>query len=361
MTLLQDRLTVKTKKYRKAIYVLVFLILFFSFLFKPFTIFVLDGYLSHALGQKVTLKRLQFIPFEFDGVITTKTFPQGVFVNGVYRDKYLYMTSTSLGGLVTIVYKDHRYKATVDSIDLKTFVEFIGSKKYIESGVINGTLYYDKRPRSGYTKLKVSDAVLHNLNLDKKLATINDALTFDFGNVISRTLFDSNSTDKTYIDHMQFNILYRKNHISTSDIALRTENYRLSIGANVHKKGQIDYFDINLLDKNGCAVVTQTLEGDVRRPRVKNTTTELVNIARTVPSSMFGMGVKMMSYANQQNVIEGENFMGSKQMMSEANNYMQETSKIVMPIDCSVVYNGEVKHPEKKEKDLKVSSRFRLP
>ncbi|MFT5662065.1 MAG: hypothetical protein ACI9TV_002713 [Sulfurimonas sp.] len=345
----------------KITYIPILIVILIYFFFKPLIIVALDAYASHGLKQKVEFTKLDFFPFNFDGVITTKKFPQGVEVHGVYRDKRMYMTSSSLGGLITIIYKDHRYQISVDSVDLKTFVELLGSKKYVQSGVINGTAYYDKRPRSGFTKLKVSDAVLHGLDLDKQLATINDALHLDFANVISRAFIDNNTSGITKIDHLQFNVTLRHDNITSTDFALRTENYRLSIGANVHKKGPIEYFDVNLLDENGCAVITQLLVGDIRKPKVKETTTELVNIARSVPSSMFGMGTQIMKYANKQNFIQDKNMMGTKQMMLEADHYMQETSEIIMPLDCSVVYNGMVKHPEGNQKDSRNSSKFYLP
>ena len=345
----------------KVIYIPLLIVILLVLFFKPIAVFILDGYLSHGLGQKVELKRLDFIPFEFDGVITTKTFPQGILIHGKYRDKRIYMTSTSLGGLITIIYKDHRYRVSVDSVDLVTFVELLGNKKYVKSGTINGTVYYDKRPRTGYTKLVVSDAVLQGLDLDKKLSTISDALQFDFARAMTRTIVDSNSSEITNIDHMQFDITLRNNYITTNDLALRTENYRLSVGANVHKKGQIDYFDVNLLDKNGCSVITQTLEGDVRKPKVKDTTTAVINIARSAPSGMFSMGVKMMNYASKQNMVQEKNMLGTKQMMLQADHYMQETSEVIMPMHCSVVYNGEVKHPNGKKKGLKDRSKFYLP
>ena len=314
--------------------------------------FILDSYLSHGLGQKVEIVRLNFIPFNFDGVITTKTFPQGVEVHGTYDDKRLYMTTKSLGGLVTVVYKNHIYRATVDSVDLKKFVELLGNKKYVQSGKINGTIFYHKRPREGYSNLKVTDAVLNGLDLNKKLSTISDALQLDFFTALTRTFDDSNSSDVTNIDHMQFDVMLEHDHFRSVDLALRTENYRLSIGGNVHKKGAIDYFDVNLIDKNGCAVITQTLEGDIRKPRIKDTRTEVVNIAQSVPSSFFGMGAQMMGYANNQNIIKDKNFMGSKKMFTEADHFVHETSKIVMPLDCSQIYNGKVKHPKNAKRDL---------
>mgnify|MGYP006971737079 FL=1 len=332
----------------KIIYIPILVITALFLFFKPVTVFILDSYLSHGLNQKVEITRLQFIPFDFDGVITTKTFPQGVIVHGKYKDKRLFLTTTSLGGLITMVYKNHIYRATVESVDLTTFVELLGNKKYVKAGKINGTVFYHKRPRIGHTDLKVSDAVLQGLDLDEKLSTINDALQLDFFSVFSRTFRDSNSSGITKIDHMQFDIALSHDHFLSTDFALRTENYRLSIGAHVHKKGQINYFDVNLLDKNGCAVVTQKLEGDIRKPKVKSTTTEVVNVAQSIPSSMFGIGRQILGY----NMMPQKDFMGTKKMIAEADHFMQETSKVVMPLDCSVVYDGKVKHPQNSKKDF---------
>lgn len=325
----------------KIIYIPVLFITALVLFFKPVTVLILDAYLSHGLGQKVEITRLEFLPFNFDGRITTKTFPQGVIVHGKYKDKRLYMTTTSLGGLVTVIYKNHIYRATVDSVDFKKFIELLGNRKYVQSGTINGTIFYHKRPRIGHTDLKVTDIVLQGLDLDKKLSTINDALQLNFGSALTRTLFDSNSSDITNIDHMQFDIALSHDHFLSTDIALRTQNYRLSIGGHVHKKGEINYFDVNLLDKNGCAVITQKLQGNIRKPKVKSTTTEVINVAQSLPSSMFGMGIQMMPK---------QKFISTKKIISEADHFMQETSKIVMPLGCSVVYDGKVKHPEGNKK-----------
>ena len=58
----------------KIIYIPILVITALFLFFKPVTVFILDSYLSHGLNQKVEITRLQFIPFDFDGVITTKTF-----------------------------------------------------------------------------------------------------------------------------------------------------------------------------------------------------------------------------------------------------------------------------------------------
>ena len=52
------------------------------------------------------------------------------------------------------------------------------------------------------------------------------------------------------------------------------------------------------------------------------------------------------------NMMPQKDFMGTKKMIAEADNFMQETSKVVMPLDCSVVYDGKVKHPQNSKKDF---------
>ena len=366
MAVLALRLITILKKYKTFFYVSLFLIIFIGYLFKPFTVFILDAYLSHGLGKKVEITSLNFFPFHFNGHISIKTYPKGINVHGKYTDKHLIMTTRSLGGLIRVKYRDYVYNTTVDSVDLVKFVELMGNKKYVQSGKINGTIFYEKRPRTGYTNLKVSNAVLHGLDLDKKLTTINDALQLNIQNIMSRTfLQDTNTSNITNIDHLQFNVTLKDNNITTNDFALRTERYRISVDANVYKKGPINHFHVSLIDKNGCSIITQKLKGDIRKPKVKHTSTAVVHVAKSVPSSIFGMGMKMMNYgstyAAQQKIMPAENFTMPNKMILEADYYMQETSNIVMPLDCSIVYIGSVPHPLNTQTISKKSSMFHLP
>lgn len=294
-----------------------------------------------------------------------KTYPEGIKVHGIYNGK-IKLTTTSLGGLVTIYYKDHIYNGIIESIDAVKFSKMLGNDKYIQQGKIDGTFIYHKRPRTGHTDFVATDVVLHNLNLDKQISTVNDALNFNIPSIMDRTLGDDvNSTNVTKIDHVQFDIELQDDHYNTKDIALRTEYYRVSVFASVHKRGQIKHFDVSLLDKNGCAVVTQELEGDVRHPSVKFTSSAVVHVAKSVPSSMFSMGMQMMNYGTsngiRKRVLNDKDFESTTEMILEADHFLQKTSDIVLPNDCVIIYDGKVKHPENTEKDAKKDSRFYRP
>lgn len=298
-----------------------------------------------------------FFPLEFDGIIRPKTFPQGIYVHGKYRDQRIIMTSRSFGGLTTVIYKHLQYTGTLKNIDAVIFSEFLGNKKYIQSGQVNGTFSYSKRSRSGETNIKASNLLLYGLDLDKKLSTINDALHFNIESLLSRAFVgENNNTEITKIDHLQFNTNVHYRDVTSTDIALRTANYRISIDGNVSKKGPINYFKVSMIDENGCAIISQKLKGDIRKPKVKSTKTEIVHIAsKAIPSSMFGMGIQMINYgknfAPTQAIMTDKNMRITEDMILQADHYMQDTSKIVMPNDCSIVYVGQVPHPENTEKD----------
>jgi len=339
---------------RKRVYIPIIFIIFLFFFFKPITVYILEAYVSKGLKAPVEFTSMQFFPFKFKGIIHVKTFPEGIKVDGKYRDKMIVMTSRSFGGLVTVIYKHLLYTGSLKNIDAVKFSEFLGNKKYIQSGYIDGTFRYSKRSRSGETDLKARDIVLYGLDLDKKLSTINEALQFDFQKLMERAFHekDKNTTAVTHIDHLQFNTkIYYKDVLST-DIALRTQNYRLAIDGNVSKKGPINYFKVSMVDENGCAVISQTLQGDIRKPKVKKTSTEVVHIAsQTTPSSILGMGLQMINYSKNfgptQGIMKNANMQITEDMILQADHFIQDTSKIVMPNDCNIVYVGRVEHPKK--------------
>jgi hypothetical protein len=283
-----------------------------------------------------------------------KTFPEGIYVHGKYRDKRIIMTSRSFGGLTTVIYKHLHYTGSLKNIDAVKFAEFLGNKKYVKSGKVNGTFTYSKRSRSGETDVKATDIVLHGLDLDKKLSTIHEALNFDFGGLMNRAFHDQdqNTTAVTLIDHLQFNTRVFYRDVISTDIALRTQNYRLAVDGNVSKKGPINHFKVSMVDEKGCAILAQSLEGDIRKPKVKKTHTEIVHLAsQSVPSSMLGIGLQMINYgkdfAPTQSIMNDKNMKITEDMILRADHYIQDTSKIVMPNECSIVYIGQVEHPKK--------------
>ncbi|MDF1874451.1 hypothetical protein JHD48_01745 [Sulfurimonas sp. SAG-AH-194-I05] len=260
------------------------------------------------------------------------------------------ITSTSLGGLLTVDFEHKIYNITVDNLDFKKVAQFLGDKKFIKSGRANGTAIYYKKKKKGTTDLKMTEVVLNGMNINKQVSTVNDALNLNMISLMSRELIgESNSTDTTDVDHLQFNIELKNNYVTVKDVALKTDNFRIALKSVVHKKGAINYFHLHLLDKNGCSIIMQKFKGSIKKPKKYDTTTKIERVVKTIPNSFFGMGMQMMSYGQeytmQQTNFKQKDFYMSSYMLEESDYMFRHTSKMILPNDCEVVYTGVVPHP----------------
>ena len=116
-----------------------------------------------------------------------------------------------------------------------------------------------------------------------------------------------------------------------------------------------------MIDRNGCSYVTQRFNGNIQEPEMK-TSTALVNVLKSTPRTMFGMGRQMMRYgtkytAQKTNIIN-EDFQMTSYVLSESDYLFNNASKIVLPMDCKSIYDGKVKHPFGIEKGSRIRSNY---
>ncbi len=348
----------------KLLYFFIFIGLLLFFFLKTTTIYFLEKSLTKSMKKNVEITSFSFYPLQLDAIITVENLPEGVIVHAEYAGglsikpksigKYI-ITSTSLGGFVHIDYEHYTYNIKVIDVDFKKLAIIFEDKKIVKSGKVNGTMVYYKKPRTGSSNLKITEVVLNMPDIDKTLTNVNDALNFNLVHLFSVNVDKSKKLPKeTKVDHFQFDITLRNDMITAKDVALRTKNYRISIVANLHKKGAIKYFYTYLLDKNGCSIVTQSFSGNIRDPERK-TSTSVVNVVQSSPTSFFGMGQQMMRYGNkysEQAGFKSQSKQMSSYMIKESDYLFGNVSKIVLPQDCSVIYRGIVKHPADPKKAL---------
>ncbi|MDQ7059613.1 MAG: hypothetical protein Q9M43_00160 [Sulfurimonas sp.] len=350
---------------KKTIYFVLIILLFLLIFSKPLSIFFLEKSLTRSLKQEVEITSLEFYPLNLDAIIKMQHFPEGIFVHARYAGglslsprsigKFI-ITSSSLGGLVTIDYEHYIYHIKVDSLDFKKVAKVLADKKYVQSGLVNGTIIYYKKKREGSTKLKVTEVVLTIPDIDQSIQGINDLLKLNAVNLFSHNIsLNSDTNETTLVDHFQFDIDYKKDKITTKDVALRTDSYRISISSKLDKRGNIDYFFINLLDKNGCALVKQKLSGNVREKPERMTYPLVGNVVQTSPKSFFGMGQQMMQYgsdyAGKQTGMKSQTNQISSFMLKESDAMFENTSSMLLK-DCKVIYTGKVKYPLGQKKQM---------
>lgn len=360
---------------------LVFLIVLGTLLYfflNPVAVHFLEKSLSHSMKSNVKISSLTLYPLKLDATIFYPTYPEGIKVHAKYAGglslkprsigKFI-ITSTSLGGLVTVDYEHYIYNVKVESADFKKIAKILNDQKnMVISGVVNGTIIYHRKPRTGSTDLKVTEVVLDIPDIDHTISSVTDALNLDVFHLFSRNVNKKKHTsDRTYVDHFQFNIDYKDHMITAKDVALRTDDYRISVVSNLHKQGDINYFYLHLLDKKACAAVTQKLTGNIRSPKRKTTTSiqTVTKVVEATPKSFFGMGRQMMQfgsrYAEKQTGFSGPNKKMTSYILKESDYVFRNASRMTLPTNCKVIYTGKVLHPTKNNTGKKSTDRRATP
>lgn len=322
------------------------------------------------MKRDVEITSLNLYPLELDGIISVENFPGGVKVHAKYTGRpslkpksigKINITSESLGGFVDIDYEFYIFDIKVHDVDFKKLAIILGDTHVVKSGIVNGTMVYNKRPKIGDTDLKVTEVVLNIPDVDKTVTNVNDAINLNVFHLLSHNLNKKKKKFKptTDVDHFQFDVEYHDGNFTAVDVALRTRDYRIAFLGQVHREGGIEAFNAYLIDKNGCSYVTQKFTGNIQEPEMK-TSTAFVNVLRSTPKTMFGMGKQMMRYgtkytAQQTNIIN-EDFQMTSYALRESDYLFNNVSKVVLPMDCKVIYDGKVEHPFGIEKGSRIRS-----
>ena len=349
---------------------IVLLSVFLYFFLNPLVVHFAQKAMKKSIKAEAKITSLILYPLELDATLYFPEIPEGIKVHAEYvagpsiKPKSIgkiIITSTSLGGLVTIVYEYYRYNIDVKDVDLKKVALLLhDEKKMVLAGLVNGTMTYHKKKKTGSTDLIATEVVLDIPDIDNTVSSINDALDFNVVNLFSRNIGSKEKKQTpTEVEHVQFNIDYDNKLVTSKDIAIKTINYRIALDAKLYTKGNIDYFYIYLLDKNGCAIVTHELQGTLKGSKRK-TSTAIKNVMKSSPKSMFSMGQQMMqygsTYAERQTGFPGPSKQMTSYMLKESDYMFNNVSQIVLPNDCKRIYEGKVTHPEYKKKELKKDS-----
>ena len=156
---------------------------------------------------------------------------------------------------------------------------------------------------------------------------------------------------------MQLNTSLDDKLLTLNDVALSTDNFLVSADGRIKQNGDIKYLKLNILDKNGCAIIEQELKGNIKKPSAVNTTTAIIGLASKIPSSLLGTGKKLVnfstktidgiaSFALNTTHISDEKVSLTSDITQRTGSILKSTSDIVLPNECKVIYRGKVKHPK---------------
>lgn len=284
-------------------------------------------------------------------------------IDAKYTDA-LNIKTNSLGGKLKINLNKNNIYVKLQELNIEKITHLIDKDNMFESGRINGDATYDIKNKTAKTDIALSSALLNGIDIDKKISNFNDALGLNVINISKSLLsdFENESKIQTNIQQLQFNVSLKNKNINLDDVALKTANSRIVTLGSLKQNGDINSLAVSIVDKQGCAIITQALSGNIKNPKTAKTTSTLVNIVQRVPDSILNTGKEILDFSTK--TIDGVASFGAKQVLrtdkkisitsdivSKSSSLLKTTSNIVMPSGCKVIYDGEVKHPTKVQKE----------
>ena len=269
---------------------------------------------------------------------------------GEYNDA-LVVTSSSLGGESRLKIKKENLSFTLKDIQLPKISHFNGKSNRFSSGVLNGNIHYNLNNESGTTDIKITNAQMHGVDIDKELSAVTNTLglnIFGLGRGVLNRL--KSNKEGTQIQHLQFDTSLKNKTLKLQDVALSTNKFLIAAKGDLQASGEINALNIYLIDVNGCTIIDQKLRGNIQKPEIESISTA-VEVVSSIPSSVLGTGKKLINFTTK-TLDKTASLAINATQISDGN--VSLTSEIVskgtsiIPLRCPVVYKGKVKHPKTK-------------
>ena len=239
---------------------------------------------------------------------------------------------------------------------------FIDKNLLFDEGLLDGDITYNIQTKSATSNVKMYNIILNGIDLDRKFTNLKDALGLNIVNLGKNIMINyKDKLHQTNIKHLQLNASLDHNILSLEDVALSTSKFRIAAFGDIEQNGNIKKLQVDILDKNGCSLISQKLVGSIQDPKPISTSTAIVGVASIIPNALFNTGKKIIdfstktvdgvaSYAVEKSYITDRKILFTNKIFNNSELVLKQTSDIVLPNECKVVYDGKVKHPIQNEK-----------
>ena len=282
---------------------------------------------------------------------------------GYEENKPSFLLNTdSLGGKLNITLKENKLHIGLDRLSTMQIGRLLnGEEEQGNKGLFDGHVNYNFEKRLGLTKLDVRNMTIQGVDIDSELKGLQDAIglnVFAMGNKLYRTSLKKNDLKvSTYIEHMKLDLNITPDLIVSEDIALATPEYRFAVNTNLKHDGEIKAFEVAVLDRQGCAVLTQKLKGNISSPELVDSKGTAVVLLGSAPEQILKTGGKILDLGS--NIIDSSaDFIWKKALRQDTNvtlvndtmtqgfNVLSSGKDMVVSGECKVFYEGAVKHPQ---------------
>ncbi len=285
-------------------------------------------------------------------------------ITGTYKDT-LNIKTNSLGGELKFVLDKKVASLYLENIDTMKIARLTEQNGILSRGVIDGNATYNIKEKTAKTDIALTSAVLTGINIDEKISSVNDVMGLNVINMSKSILYNFTDANTSYtnINHLQLNASLKDKNVTLNDVAFSTDKFLIAAFGSFEQNGDINSLDVSIVNKQGCAIITQALKGNVKDPQTAKTTSTLVNITQRVPTSILKTGKKILNFGTDTiddvasfgvNTIlrTDANISITSDIVSQSSSLIDSTSNIIVPDiiipnGCDVIYNGKVKHPKR--------------
>lgn len=289
-------------------------------------------------------------------ILTSNELHGPILIKGYYKDA-LYIKTNSFGGELKANLKKNDFKMRLNNLKMKKVFSLIKKGKMFEYGAVNGDINYNIHTDTGKSNISVLDTLVKGGNLDKQLSSLDDILGLNVVNISKSFVskFKNKDATSTYIKHLELDMSLKNKKIYLDDVAMSTKKFRIVALGNLQRNGDIDKLSLNIIDKKGCAVLTQDLKGNIKNPQISRTTTA-ISLVEKVPSSILktGKGIidfsgktldKITSFGIDTIFRTDKNISIVSNTISKSSSILNSGEKIILK-ECRVIYDKKVKHPK---------------
>ncbi|WP_324171132.1 hypothetical protein [Sulfurimonas sp.] len=283
-------------------------------------------------------------------------------IEGTYKDA-LNIKTNSLGGEIRFVLDKQIASLYMKKVDITKVAKLIEQNGILSHGVIDGNATYNIKEKTAKTNIALRDAILTGINIDEKISSINDAMGLNIINLSKSVISNFSDTNSSYtkINHLQLNASLKDKKIKLDDVAFSTDKFLIVAIGDFEQNGDINSLDVSIVNKQGCAIITQALKGNIKDPQTAKTTSTIVNITQRIPTSILKTGRKILNIGTQaiddvatfgvNKILKADtNISIISDIVSGSSSLIESTSDIIVPDiimskECRVIYDGKVTHP----------------
>lgn len=278
----------------------------------------------------------------------------------------LHIRTKSFGGELDLSLDKSYVLLDINKVQAKKVAYLFDKNTHLESGLIDGYANYEINEKKAHSEIVLKDAILRGLDIDKMFKDIDDLLGLNILNMTKSIIlhYYDEKEKMTKISQLQLDLSLEDSNIKLDDVALKTRELLVVAQGELKDSGDIKRLTLSVVDKNGCAIVTQALSGNLKSPEIASTTSALIDLMQNIPTAILKPAKQLVDFGataidniatfGLKHIFRSDsNVSMTSDLISQSRSIDKFVYDMIMPWGCKVIYTGKVKHPANSKEDLK--------